>query len=553
MPAIFVALFFAWPVITMLIRGFTSDDGGGTLATVTSVMASARTWGLIRTTLLQAVIATAAATALGVPAAYLLYRTRFPGRSAVRGIITVPFVLPTVVVGVAMRALFRTDGWMGVLGLDHTMAAVVVALVFFNISVVARTVGGVWERLDPRAEQAARALGATPFRALRTVTLPQLIPAITSAAGVTFLFCATAFGVVLVLGGPQYATVETEIYRQTTQFLNLPTAAVLSLVQIVMVVASLGAAAAARRRTERTLAVTTEARAAHRWSHSNPGDVVAAIITGVTAAVLIIAPLGALLLRSFQDAHGNFTLMNYQNLGTTGSRNALNVTVWHALGTSLRTAFIAALVAMVVGSLAALVLSRRPRNQMAVRALMGFDALLMLPLGVSAVTVGFGFLVTFTTRLPGGMDIRTSGLLVPLAQAVVAIPMVVRTMLPVLRGIDPRQREVAAVLGASPARVLWTVDVPLAARSAAMALGFALAISLGEFGATAFLARPDSATLPVVIVRLMSRPGADNYAMALAASVILAALTAALMLLAERAATLDRYAGAATTASETHA
>jgi thiamine transport system permease protein len=162
------------------------------------------------------------------------------------------------------------------------------------------------------------------------------------------------------------------------------------------------------------------------------------------------------------------------------------------------------------------------------------DAAFMLPLGVSAVTVGFGFLITLDRPLGLDVDLRTSGALVPIAQAVVAIPLVVRTMLPVLRAIDPRLREAAATLGAAPGRVLRSVDGPLGARSLGLAVGFAFAVSLGEFGATSFLARPETATLPVVIFRLIGRPGAENYGMALAASVVLAVLTATVMMVAER-------------------
>src|SRR5690606_7933371 len=127
------------------------------------------------------------------------------------------------------------------------------------------------------------------------------------------------------------------------------------------------------------------------------------------------------------------------------------------------------------------------------RAVSLLDGLFMLPLGVSAVTVGFGFLVTLDQPLGIAYDLRTSPALVPIAQAVVAVPLVVRTVLPVLRAIDPRLREVARMLGASPGTVLRTVDLPLAARSLGLAVGFAFAVSLGEFGATSFLVRPQEA------------------------------------------------------------
>ena len=155
----------------------------------------------------------------------------------------------------------------------------------------------------------------------------------------------------------------------------------------------------------------------------------------------------------------------------------------------------------------------------------------MLPLGVSAVTLGFGFLITLDQP---PLDLRDSPLLVPIAQALVALPLVVRTLVPVLAGIDDRQRQAAASLGAGPLRALLTVDLPAMWKPLLAAAGFAFAVSLGEFGATSFLARDDHPTLPIVIFRLIGHPGAMNYGMALAASVVLAATTAVVMLAVER-------------------
>src|SRR5690606_37809714 len=143
----------------------------------------------------------------------------------------------------------------------------------------------------------------------------------------------------------------------------------------------------------------------------------------------------------------------------------------------------------------------------------------------------FGFLIALD-RPP--LDLRSSFILVPIAQALVALPLVLRTVLPVARGIDERQRESARVLGAGPWRVLADVDLRVLARPVLAATGFGFAVCLGEFGATSFLSRPDRATLPVVIFRLLGQPGGDNFGMAMAAAVILAAATSVVMLLVER-------------------
>ena len=184
-----------------------------------------------------------------------------------------------------------------------------------------------------------------------------------------------------------------------------------------------------------------------------------------------------------------------------------------------------------MGLTLSVVLSRRPKNRYAKQAVKILDVLFMLPLGVSAVTVGFGFLVTLSGP---PLKLATSWWLVPIAQAIVAIPMVARTVLPAMRAIDPRQREAASALGASPSRVLATIDGPYLLRTGVVAAGFAFAISMGEFGATSFLARPATATLPVAIYTLASRPGATEQGMAMAASVLLASVTAVIMIIVER-------------------
>jgi len=528
-PLAFLGLFFALPTGTLIARGF-STDGALDLSGFGEVFGRPRTWRIVGLTFLQAGLGTALAVGFGIPGAYVLYRRRFRGQWLARALVTVPFVLPTVVVGVAFRSLLAAGGPLGGLHLDGTLVAIVAALVFFNYSVVVRTVGGFWAHLDPRAEQAARVLGAPPWRAFVSVTLPALAPAVTAAASIVFLFCATAFGVVLILGGLRFGTIETEIWIQTTQFLNLRAASVLSVVQLAVVAVVLGVSGAARRRRERALHLTAVEGARERLGR---GDWLPAAVTGVFVLVLLMLPMLSLVVRSLQTADG-WGLQNYANLATTGGRGVLNATVWAALGNSVRTAVLATVIALVVGVLVALVVSRHPRSRSGRRAIETLDAVFMLPLGVSAVTVGFGFLVALHRPLGLNLDLRTWSGLVPVAQAVVAAPLVVRTLLPVLRAIDPRLRQAAAVLGAGPWRVFAAVDLAMVRRALGLAIGFAFAVSLGEFGATSFLARPDRPTLPIVIYRLIGRPGAENLGMALAASVVLAALTAGVMMLAER-------------------
>ncbi|MGA8258460.1 MAG: ABC transporter permease subunit, partial [Nocardioides sp.] len=230
-----MAVFFVLPVAGMLGRGLW-PDGDFAPGAVLDVLARDRVRRVVWFTVWTSSAATALAVALGLPAAYALHRLSFPLRNLVRAALLVPFVLPTVVVGVAFRQLLRDSGPLGFLGLDGTPIAILLGLVFFNVAVVIRTVGAAWEGLDVRPAEAAAALGATPAQVFRTVTLPALRPAVVSSASVVFLFCATAFGVVLTIGGVRYASLETEIYLLTTVLYDLSGAAALSILQLAAVV-----------------------------------------------------------------------------------------------------------------------------------------------------------------------------------------------------------------------------------------------------------------------------------------------------------------------------
>ncbi len=219
LPAAFLALFFAYPLIAILERGLTSADGFA-LPTGTS--------GLLWFTVWQAAASTALTLAAGLPLAWVLGRFRFRGRSLVRAIVLVPFVLPTVVVATAFLAVLPG-------GYEHGIWAILAAHVFFNVAVVARIVGGAWASIDPAGAEAATVLGAGPLRRVREVTLPQLAPALSAASALTFLFCFTSFGVILILGGPGRATIETEIYNRAARLFDLQAAAALSVLQLVAV------------------------------------------------------------------------------------------------------------------------------------------------------------------------------------------------------------------------------------------------------------------------------------------------------------------------------
>ncbi|KRB80325.1 iron ABC transporter permease [Nocardioides sp. Root190] len=521
-PVAVVGVFFVLPVGAMLHRGLW-PDGDFDPGAVLDVLARPRTGRVLWFTVWTSTVATVIAVTLGLPAAYVLHRLRFPGRALVRAALLVPFVLPTVVVGLAVRELIAPSGILGSLDLDGTPVAILIGLVFFNVAVVIRTVGVAWESLDRRPGEAAAALGASPWQVFRTVTFPALRPAVVSAASVVFLFCATAFGVVLVLGGVRYSSVETEIYLLTAELLDLPAAAALSLVQMAAVVLLLVVVGRLRAVADPTVRREVAAPVRPRWR-----DLPAIAVT-VATLVAVALPVLALVVGSLRR-DGSWTLEHYRALEGTAD-GLFQISVSDALLASLRIAVDATWMALLLGLIVSFVVTRRTHSRAGRRSRAVLDGFFMLPLGVSAVTLGFGFLIALDEP---PLDLRSSPLLVPIAQALVALPLVVRTLVPVLAGVDDRQRQAAASLGAGPLRTLATVDLAVVWRPLLAAGGFAFAVSLGEFGATSFIVRPAEPTLPVVIYRLLGHPGALNYGTALAASVVLAVVTATVILVVER-------------------
>nr|WP_229023188.1 iron ABC transporter permease [Actinomarinicola tropica] len=514
-PLVFLAVFFAVPVGAILLTGL-RPDGSWALGALVEVLGDGALRGVVWFTLWQAVLSTVLTLAVGVPVAYALTRFDFPGRRVVHAALLVPFVLPTVVVAVAFIVTLGS-------GLRGTLVAILVAHVFFNVAVVVRVVGGLLEKLDPRMEDAAATLGAGRWRTALHVVLPLARPAIVSAAGVVFLFTFTSFGVVLLLGGPEHATLEVEIHRQTTQLLDLPVAAALSLLQLAIVAGLLAVGTGRQQALAVAQPIAGDAASVRRPRGVGERSFLAAALA--LAGALVGVPLALLVLRSFRAPDGGLGLQWYRAL-VDPEASVLGRPALDAVRHSLEFAVAATVVAVVVGLAAAVVVTRGPRRW--ARAL---DVVLLLPLGVSAVTVGFGFLISLDDP---PLDLRGSWWLIPMAQALVAVPFVVRVLVPVLSSIDDRVREAAAVLGASPARVWREVDLPLVGRAVGVAAGFAFAVSLGEFGATVFIARAETVTVPVAILRLLGRPGPSNFGQAMALSTILMVMTTVSLLVISR-------------------
>ncbi len=526
----FFILFYFYPLTSILTLSL-APQGSVSLEPLSQLLGTTRYLQTLWFTIWQAALSTFLTVALALPGCYVFARYDFPGKSLVRALTTVPFVLPTMVVSLAFTALFGPRSLINLalmrafgfdqppLDLQHTIFIIILAHVFYNYTLVLRIVGTYWSNISPQVEEAARMLGSGRWRALWEVTLPLLAPAIAAAAILVFVFDFTSFGVVLVLGGPRFATLEVAIYRQTVHYLNLPLAAALSMIQILFTFALM----AVYTQLQATMSLPVELRS-RRAIQRSPQGWREILLVGSNVAlmlVLLVTPLVALVKQSL-TLEGHLSLAFYRALFRNPRGSAFYVPPIAAVQNSVSFALAAVALAVTLGLTAASLLdSRRPARDShpLVRWLRRLlDPVVMLPLGTSAVTLGLGYIVALDEP---PLNLRTSPLLVVLAHTLVALPFVVRSVLPALRSIQPQLREAATIMGASPWQVWREVDLPIVSRAMLVGAVFAFTVSMGEFGATSLIARPERPTMPVAIYRFLGRPGTVNYGQALAMSTLL--------------------------------
>lgn len=539
-PLLFLGIFFFLPLGKILWTAFEASINSSAAA-ISLQQITKPLWF----TTWQAALSTALTLLLGLPAAYLFARYSFRGRRLLKVLTTLPFILPTVVAAAGFNALLGPRGLLnlGLMSLFHlenapitfmnTLVGIITVHVFYNTTVVIRIVGSAWSQLDPRWEQSARVLGASRWQTLREVTLPLLKPSLLAAALMVFLFDFTSFGVILLVGGPTFSSLETAIYQQVFSMLNLPLAGLLAVVQLACTFTI--TALYSRINGRRAIPLMPHLNSDEMRIPQTRGEkwLLGSMVTFLF--LLLTAPILAMTVRSFLRLGGDrgqygavktgFTLQYYTQLFVNSNQSIFYVPPAQAALNSLYYALITVLLSVALGLLAAYAITG---NSSRGRWL---NTLITLPLGASAVLLGLGFLVAFD-RPP--FDPQHFPLLIPIAHTLVAMPFVVRTVQPVLASIPSSLKDAAAVLGASRWQVWREVELPIISRAALVGSLFSFTISLGEFGATSFLARPDRPTLPIAISRYLSMPGDLNYGQALAMATILMLVCALAIVLLER-------------------
>lgn len=521
-----LAVGFFGPLWEVLRQGL-QLDGTWSLNPIRDVLADGYIRHLLRFTLEQALLSTLLSLALGFPLGWLLTRYSFPGKTALRALTLVPFVLPPITVALGFVLFFGHAGHlnralMSVFGLSepplrvlYSLWAIVLAHAFYNAPVVARFVNVAWEAQDPTLVEASRMLGAGRLRAFLTVTLPMLLPAVLSATALVFVLCTLSFAIPLSLGGAQYATVEVGVYLMARVYVDLPrTAALATIVLAISLVLTYlylrgGGLFQTTTQTERrqpTVPLVDRRRPARSlW-----------LGYLVPAAVVFVGPIAAVIVDSFFRASpgGQSPTLHWYALAlSTDTSPFLGTSPLGSVITSLVVATTAALGALLLG-LAVSSLLRRIRSRVV-------ETLFMAPLGVSSVVLGLALLMAF--RRPPLSFLPPGPWPLVIAHILIVYPFVVRAVRPLWDALDPSLVEAARTLGASRREAFHTVELPLLRPGILVAGALAFALSLGEMTAAAMLARPGLNTIPISIYQFLS---ARRFGAASAMATILMVVTA---------------------------
>ncbi len=515
----FLGVFFFYPLLTILVRSLCDLDNPILLFTNIYTCHFDSFADIFRNnyyhqrlwfTVYQAVLSTLLTLLFALPSAFCFAFFDFRGKRLLRSLFTIPFVIPTVVAGMGFLVLLGPRSLL-TWDLRNSLAIILLAHIFYNYILVVRIVSAYLENMASQFIEVAAILGASAKQRFLKVILPLSAPAVLASASLGFIFCFTSFGVILILAPEtRFATLEVEIYRLGAKSLQLDKAAVLVLLQILVVGVLTWLYTFLQKRLAVQVGKTPSLKKVEGlW-------IFLVMVNMLIAACLTLAPLLTLWIKAFW-VEGKLSLRNfYYLLEETNSIGFIGL--GPALFNSLRFAVLATACSILVGFAFAYSIVRVKWDWL--------DNLSLFPLITSSVTLGLGYLLAFPS-------LASSIWGIVLAHSLLAFPFVVRSLLPTMRALQEQLLEAAKVLGANPLRIIFQIELPLLTPAFIAAASFAFTVSLGEFGASLVLLRPEYATLPVAIFDRLSKPGVSNYGAALALAVILMALTTLVILLIE--------------------
>jgi len=476
----FFFIFFFFPLITVILKVLESD-----FSSFLSVLISNQK--LIWNSFFQAGVSTFFCLLIGIPAAFIVARRNFKGKKFIKALSLIPFVFPSILIVISFVIVFGNNGWINhflknVFGLKehiqflYGFSGIILAHTFYNFPLVMRFVSDAWEKLDITMKESAKSLGADKFQVFWNVTLRQLMPSIIASASLVFIFCFMSFAIVITLGGIQFSTLETEIYRQITRNINFSLGAFLALFQfIVLGLIGLIYFYFSKKFQIKEKAVLEQPKKINFFEKAFL----------LILVCFILLPIIALIVFSFfNQGTGEISFKAFEKIFFSGNTNLLGTTALSSIGFSLIIALIASVIASLMGLIASL-------KQTKISLINVFVA---SSLAVSVITLAFGYLIGLKS---GNL------LIIALGHSILAFPFSFRVINNALNKIDEESLDSAKTLGANELEVFKEVQFPRIKNALMVSLSFCFAVSLGELGFILVLYDGIYATMPVYIYRLL--------------------------------------------------
>jgi iron(III) transport system permease protein len=490
------AVFFIYPA-GMVVRQAFEGPHGFTLAYFAAVFNSPIYREGLWNSFALGTASTLAALVIAFPLALVGHRYDFCGKPALGVLVLAPMILPPFVGAVGVKQMLGINGafnaalikswlmdaatpldWLA----EGRFAGIVLMIALSLYPILYMNIAAALANLDPAMEQAAENLGCPPWRRFLRITLPLAMPGVFAGSSIVFIWAFTELGVPLVFDYARTASVQifdglkgldkNPIPYALTSVLLVVAASVFALSKFVMGRAPLGTAPRPQGRAT--------ALRLRGWKSA----ACAAVFLGVFM-LATIPHLGVLLLSLAGRWYGTvvpdpFTLRHYlEALG--------NGLVVPSIQNSLLYAACATLVALVIGLAVAWVVVR---SDLKFRGVL--DALVMLPLAVPGLVMAFGYLALSQEGKPFYFLVGAGGspfLLLVIAYAIRRLPYVVRSAVAGLQQSNPMLEEAARSLGATPARTLRRVAIPLIGANLAAGAILAFAFAMLEVSDSLILAQ----------------------------------------------------------------
>ena len=492
-PIILLLVFLVYPVLTVIVQGLLSESGSSFVEVVSSPSIQ---FG-IQFTFFQALLSTLLIVTLGLPGAFILARLRFKGKSLVRALMIVPFVLPPIVVVIGFNQMFGAYGvidsflmWLqssslSVFNLATGVPGIILAHTFYNIPLVLLMVSASLERLSPEIEESADLLGATTFQRFRRITFPHILPSLLASAILAFLFCFMSFPIILAFGQGRFLTIEAQIWN-AFRFFDYGQASSLTLIQIFITLTLALVYVKLGRQSGNNGGATASIKTIEFGQYRVRERFLIMTYVGMLI-VLIIGPIVTILRAAvYNPNNGLLTLDGFSNLLTGGSHGGITHLVNSLFYSGLATLF-----AVVLGIPLALAMRSRTKTIPTFASTM-----ILLPLGVSSISVAYGLMLAIA--VPTGLVTNPWPIIV-IAQTIIGLPFSARAIEIAMRNIDQAVLDQADSLGASRLQRLLFVELPLLAPGILVGGVFAFAMAIGEMSATYLIALPQNYTLAVSI------------------------------------------------------